>query len=164
MRPPTLEGHAKAWKLASVKNMKNWDPAWEATIARYILQCTWSHPFWSYYFISGVHLRPIPNTPPAKKRFPSATHEIMIYSLDPHVTPNIDKIETGETFPAILTPPDLVHQVAGITDPQFEYMLQDVVVTIVEGRASPDVDFSSFWQRALDILAMKLRQGQVRTQ
>ncbi len=165
MREPTLKGAASAWKLAGLKNMTKANPAWEATIARYILHCTWSHPFWSYYFISGVHLRPIPGVPPAHKQFPAASHEIMIYSLDPREpAPDIDKVETGETFPAIMTPPDLVHQVPGLTDKQFEYLLQDVVVTIVEGRAAPDVDFRSFWQRALDVLAMRLRQGQVRVQ
>lgn len=164
MRTPTLEGKAKAWKLAHTISKDKWEPAWAATIDRYILHCTWSHPFWSYYFISGVHLRPIAGVPPAKKHFPSASHEIMIYSIDPKEPPDIDKCETGEKFPAILQPPDLVHQVAGLTDKQFAYLLQDVIVTVVEGRAAPDVDFRAFWQRSLDILAMKLRQGQVRLQ
>src|SRR5579864_4243453 len=133
MREPDLSGHAKAWVIPIQRGRPGWEPTMEAGLAHYLLNCNWSHPFWSWYSISGIHLRDIPGVRPAHKEFPEAEHEIQILSLHPKFRPDPDKLSSGEQQLEYLTPPDLVHQVGGLTDDQFKTLVQDIVITIVEG-------------------------------
>lgn len=165
MRPPDLEAKAAAWVLP-VKDPKNrlhsnWRPDFEGTICGYLLHCTWSHPFWSWYLISAIHLRPIPGVKDPHKSYPEAEYEITILSIDPDHNPDPDKFMDGYPW---LMPIDLVHQFHGINDKQVEQLMQMMILEIVEGRASPDQDFRSWWRESIDEIVKYLREGKHKLQ
>ena len=164
MRPPDLKDRAEAWLIPVRRDRKDWRPDWDGTLALYLLHCGWSHPFWHWYHICGIHLRPIPGVRPPKKFFPEASHEIMILALDPKVQHDPDLLASGEQELSYLSPPDLIHQVGDLTDDQFKQLVQDVVLAIVEGKASPDQDWREWWRRAIDETAEHIREGKHRVQ
>jgi len=167
MRAPDLEGNnCRVWKIRKPdRRGPRWQPDWEASLANYILHCPWAHPFWSWYAIAGVHLRAIPGVPPPKLHFGGAGYEIDILSLNPDYVPDISGLEADTGYLRYLTPPDLVHQVTGkLTDEQFQGIVQEVIVTIVEGRASPDVDYREWWRQAIDQTVAHVLAGRHRVQ
>lgn len=164
MRKPDLHGHADAWVIPIDKTREGWLPDWDGTLCLYLLHCTWSHPMWSWYHICGIHLRDIPGVKPPHKHFPEASHEIMILALNPRMKPDPDLLAQGKQDLDFLTPPDLIHQVTGITDDQFKQLVQEVVVTIVEGRMAPDQDFRGLWRRAIDATVQHIKEGKHKPQ
>lgn len=164
MREPDLHGHADAWIIPIRPDRPDWVPDWNAGIAHWLLHCRWAHPFWSWYTVSGIHLRPIEGVRPPAKYFPEATHEVMILALHPKMSPDPDKLSTGEQAMEYLTPIDLSHQVTGLTDDQFKQLVQDIIVTIVEGRASPDQDWREWWRQSIDATAKHIREGKHQVQ
>jgi hypothetical protein len=70
----------------------------------------------------------------------------------------------GEQDYAFLTPCDLTQQVSGLDDKQFVSLVQDVVLAIVDGRISPDVDYQQVWMRAIDETAKHIREGRHKAQ
>jgi len=157
MRPPDLDGRAQAWILKSDRTDPRWQKAWDAGLAHYLVHCTWSHPFWSWYSISLVHLRPMGGVKAAHKHYPEAEYEIQIFSIDPrHPDPDPDKPLDGY---CLLYPLDLVHQFHGITDSQAVQVCHHVVETIVSGRVAPDVDFHRFWIQAINETVKHYREG-----
>jgi hypothetical protein len=164
MRPPDLHDKASAWIIPIDRSRKDWTPDWDGTLCLYLLQCKWAHPFWSWYHITGIHLRDIPGVKPAHRQFPEAGHEIVIMSLNPKTEHDPDKLSTGEQSLEYLLPLDLEHQVAGLSDEQFKGLVQDVVVAVVEGRMSPDQDYRQWWKQAIDQTAEHIREGRHKVQ
>ena len=164
MREPDFHHKADAWLIPINRARKDWSADWEGTLCLYLLNCPWAHPFWSWYHISGIHLRDIPGVKPANKQFPEAEHEIQILSLNPKTQHDPDKLATGEQQLDFLTPMDLCHQVAGLTDDQFKQLVQIVVMTIVDGHAGPDSDYREWWKKMIDRTAQHLREGKHKPQ
>jgi hypothetical protein len=164
MRPPDLKGHAEAWTIPIDPTRKDWRPDWDAGIVHYLLHCQWSHPFWSWYSVSGIHLRDIPGVRPPRRDKPNASHEVIIMALNPRMKPDPDKLATGEQSLDYLIPLDLEHQVEDLTDDQFKQLMQDIIVVIVEGRASPDQDWRQWWRSAIDATAQHIREGKHQVQ
>lgn len=140
MRDPDLTGLARAWKL-------NLQPArrdQEATLEAWLVHGGF-HPCWTYWMVYVIHLREIPGVPPAAKRYPEAQYEFAIWSLESppgcDVRPDPDDQETWRP----LVPPDVVYQFHGADDDQARRLAELAVSAIVEGRASPDSDWRSWW-------------------
>ena len=124
------------------------EPAHMATLGCWILTIPGAHPWWHDYLLSIVHLRDIPGVPPAIKHFPEATHEIMLYALDPDVDP--PDPDDGDNFhPKFLTPANLVEQIHGVTDEQARSITEKLGRAFVDGIASPDTDYRSHTQKLL---------------
>ena len=141
MKEPTFQGKAgRAWRLET--------HAQPANLESYLVHRPGSHPFWCCYLFAVVHLRDDGVSDPAKKKFPEATHELQILSINPEYmkTPQ-PGVPIGEL--RLLTPPDLVYQFQG-TDDEAERLLTDFVKVIVARLdVSPDVDFRPYWERTL---------------
>lgn len=69
-------GHAE--ELAMVD-----DPEFSATVQHWLITAPNYHPMWDQYVMVCLRLCDLPDQPPAFKKFPEATHEIMIVALDP---------------------------------------------------------------------------------
>jgi hypothetical protein len=164
MRPPDYHNHADAWIIPINRSRLDWTADWEGTLCLWLMQCRWAHPFWSWYHISGIHLRDIPGVKPAHKQFSGASHEIQILSLNPKTNHDPDRLATGEQQLDYLTPMDLCHQVGGLTDDQFKSLVTEVVLAIVDGKASPDVDYREWWKSAIDHFAWAIREGRYKAQ
>lgn len=96
-----------------------------------------SHPFWSRYQVALVHLRPMEGMPPARLRFPDASHEVHIFSLDPDTLPN----PADPNSIRRLSPPDLAHQLRGLDDARALAVFDAFVRALDSRQLSPDSDF-----------------------
>jgi hypothetical protein len=77
----------------------------------------------------------------------SVLASILILSLDPEGgAPDLDDPRKGPRF---LTPPDLVHQVGGLTDNQASELVRLMVRACVGGAMSPDSDFRELWKKVI---------------
>lgn len=144
MAGPTGE----AW-LVPVRTGPDVPPDLQGSVASYYVRAPGRHAFWEWWLMAVIHLRPIPGVRPALLHRPDASHEFMWAALDPGKCPptGID----GEPQPGtVMTPLDLVHQVAGITDEQAGRILADCVRGVVGFGASPDSDLRQWWKTMLD--------------
>jgi len=164
MRPPDLKAHAEAWLIPINPQHPRYQKEHSSGFVNWLVHCAWSHPFWRWSAIVGAPLRPLTGFGPPKKHFPEATHEVDIASLDPEVSFDPDKLFTGEQDYKFLTPFDLTHQVTLADDQQFTSLVQQVVLAIVEGRMSPDVDYRQAWVKAIDATAQHIREGRHKAQ
>jgi len=134
------------WKVATPSKLRKLDHA--ATLGTWVLTVPGAHPFWHSYWLSAVHLRDIPGAPPAAKHYPEATHEIMLFALDPDKS--LPDPDDGDNFhPAFLTPANLVEQIHGVTDEQATSITEKLGRSFVDGICSPDTDFRSHTQQIL---------------
>jgi hypothetical protein len=155
MRAPDLEyGAQKAWKVLARDPDQ---PGQAATVDCWLINGPY-HIWWSYWLISAVHLRPIEGTPPALIQFPGASHEFLIVSLlsppSDHPAPDPDDLSTFQ----ILTPVDLCHQEAGLTDEQAAEICGLMAKYAVNGQ-STDSDYRRHWETIIAATAVHYRDG-----
>lgn len=79
---PGLTGTATELRIIS-----GGTPAQAATLATWFLRCPGQSPAWDRYLLSIIHLRDLPGVPPAEVRVPGATHEVLLFALDPEPDP-----------------------------------------------------------------------------
>lgn len=101
------------------------------------------HPFWSHYSVSLVHLRPLEGAPDAKLQFPGATHELVVYALDPSA--NHDLTSLSAMLRSRLEGPNLVEQFVAVSDEA----AMDVLDRFMARVQSLDTDFRSHMQKVL---------------
>jgi hypothetical protein len=128
-------------------------------LAVYLLDVPSAHPAWDCYLLSIIHLRDVPGIPAAHREFPTATHEILLWALNPES----DASWNGIAFPPegrfLLTPPNLIEQVELPSD---EYALELVALlarAFIDGILSPDTDFRRMQQQAIRETALHMREG-----
>jgi hypothetical protein len=138
--PPTKIGpRGKAWKID--------DTAWRAKhpqqpyaqICGWIIEADWAHPAWHSYYLSAVHLRDMPGLPKAVIHLAGATHEVMLYALNPAHTPRLDAV------PRCLTPGNFHAQWVAESDEAAAAKVEACVDDIIAGKLSPDTDYISTW-------------------
>ena len=147
--PPTFEGPAgRAWEVTRPTQSPE---AWTGNIIQFQVNRPGAHPFWSWWVLSVVHLRDIPNVRPAHKNYPEAEYELLIVALDPEKPmpePTPDQETPGVTY-AFLTPVDVAYQFHGLTDDQAAELGRMAARTIVNGHLSPDQDYRQAWRATL---------------
>lgn len=137
--PPTKQGHAgKAWRM-DIEAMRAFYGRQGAEICSWIVEAAWAHPMWHSYMISVVHLRPVDELGPATINLPGATHEVMLYALDPEHTPKLDR------RPMFLIPSNFHGQWIAESDEAAAAKVEACVDDIIAGRLSPDTDFRRDW-------------------
>src|SRR5205085_2875503 len=63
-------------------------PEQVATLAHWFVSAPAAHPVWPHYLLFCVHLRDVPGqSRPPFRRFPDASHELMLIALNPEVGP-----------------------------------------------------------------------------
>jgi hypothetical protein len=159
MPTPTWQGlGGRAWKLA-VNPAHPVLPAHAGHLGVYLLEIPRAHPAWDCYWLGIIHLRDIPCVSPAHKEFDSATHEIMMYALDPTRDHEQDGCVIPNEGPAFLLPANLVEQVELPSDEAAAKLLEFLVRSFVDGILSPDTDYRKWQQRAIQAAAMHFREG-----
>lgn len=108
------------------------------------------HPFWAWWQVCVIHLRPVLGVPAAYKAYPEAEYEFSIYSLNPEAgEPDIAALEAGAGYGVkVLTPPDVQYHFHGVTDEQAAEICRHAVRAIVDGH-SCDSDYRSWWEGSL---------------
>ncbi len=134
---------------------------WPAGLDRWLLHCPLSHPFWPWCVVSVISLRDVPGMKPAVITTPGATHEVMIFALDPDFHPD-DRWCTGGAGrwnARTLTPANLVEQLVGLTDEHANELVFLFAHSCCDGLTSPDSDYRAQNVRLLQGTADHLRQG-----
>lgn len=141
---PTIRGRAgNAWlidlKAATRRRGIENDPRATVTLPCWIVAAAWAHPLWSHYAVLGIALRDVPGVPKAKINLQGATHEVMVYALDPDFRPAVDEM------PHYLTPVNFVGQFVAADDQSAAERIRQAVQEVADGTLSPDTDFRRQW-------------------
>ncbi len=141
-RAPDLTGtHGRAWKVdvPAVARRRPGGPPAELCCAHWVVEARWAHPIWHSYFVGCVALRDMPGVPPAKIHLHGATHEVLVYALNPEHRRAVNDLTP------YLTPGNFHGQWRAGSDAEAASFIEDTVKLIVEGRLSPDTDFRRDW-------------------
>jgi hypothetical protein len=149
--PPSMTGRfGRAWRLNLLPVGHRPTADHDGTVAGWIVHSPGSHPFWSFYLISVVHLRPIDGVKPATITRPGSTHEVVFLALNPE-QPLPPSLTVDKDFaPQFLTPVDLVHQFAVQNDAVADEILTLIVSEIIQGGTMPDQDNRTRWAFLID--------------
>lgn len=142
---PELYGYAgMAWlhdtEAAVARLGRDGQPPLELTVASWLIYRPDAHPMWSYYWLGCVSLRDVPNAPPPLILLEGATHEVMLYALNPGVDPALDQA------PSFLMPGNFHGQFIESSDDAAALRIRATVQDLVEGRLNPDTDHVSSWK------------------
>jgi hypothetical protein len=121
----------RALKLPAGTNLASW-----------ILEARWAHPVWHSYFITLVHLRPQAGLPDAVLYRPDATHEFMLFALDPK-QPREPQLR--EQRAAILMPPNFGAQLVEVSDADAIARVDQAIDMVLAGLLNPDTDARQSW-------------------
>ena len=137
---PYLQGpHGQAWKvdLAAIAAKRDNKP--HASLVTWVVKAPWAHPVWHSYSINLIHLRPLLDFPPPTIHLSGATHEVIVFALDPAW-----KLNLQECAPYLL-PANFVGQFVEPDDAFAARRVEQCVIDIVNGKLSPDTDFMQHW-------------------
>lgn len=112
-----------------------------ALVTCHAVKVPWANNLWDTYVIAMMHLRPMPGKPDADIRLPGATHEVMVFAMQPEYRFNPAKTFVGHT----LSPTNFVGQFISASDDVAASRVRSCVVAIVHGDLSPDTDFIQHW-------------------
>jgi hypothetical protein len=140
---PTINGpRGRAWKL-DLDAMRRRDGRDHAGVAVWLIEAPWAHPFWHSYRLSLIHLRPVDGLTQPIICLEGATHEIVLYALNPDMRREDALLLTSDG--ALMEPPNFVAQMIMGSDDAAAGKIGEVVEMICQGRLSPDTDFRSQW-------------------
>lgn len=157
----TFEGPAGKAEQITYRLDEDDRPDQAATLASYFLTCPKQSPAWDSYLLSVIHLRDIEGVKPAHKRFPEATHEVLLMALDPDSNPGPLNLES---FSHYLTPINLTQQVQLNDDEEAKDVLRMAARAVVDGRlwAEPPLSGQTEpWATVLKHTAEHFRTGHI---
>ena len=145
MRAPDIHGPVGyIWEVPMELPGGRGKPDWDASLACWLLRSPHFHPAWTWWSMSLIHLRPLPNVKPPVIRMQGATHEFLVMSCDPSGgEPDVDDISKA---PKLLTPPDVEQQFIAESDAQALEGIRKLLGEVVKGRLSPDSDYRAMWR------------------
>lgn len=150
-------GNWRAWRGRLQPVGQRGRPDWDATLEAWLLFCQGAHACWSYWWLTLIHLRPIPGVKPAYVQSPGNGWELLCGAHDPASEPDPD---SPEATVRLLTPLDWVVQFGSVkTDHDASRVAVACIRAIMSGRVSPDSDFRQYWRRAVPDTAQCFAQG-----
>lgn len=155
---PDLEGYGRAWKVECPDALAHQR---EAACGQWLVHAPHGHPWWPWYAVQAVHLRPLEGQPPAALQFPGASHELLVVALDPDKPlPEVKRWGSPDTPPMChLEPVDQCVQFIVADDDQARQVCELVVRHIVLDGQSPDQDFRAYWASGIANTAEHVRLG-----
>lgn len=147
MPPPDKTGlGGRAWRcnLDAYRRTFEAAAADDATLAMWIVEAPWAHPFWHSYWITLVHLRPMPDERETKIYLEGATHEFWVYAVNADHSREPAIRGTGAVHH--LTPPNFVAQFIEPSDGAACARIEGAVDLILTGELNPDTDARSQWK------------------
>lgn len=138
--PPDLEGpHGKAWMCDTEEIVRRNGNKPHASVCGWIVEARWAHPVWHSYLIAVIHLRQVEGGQAPNILLSGATHEIMVYALNPEY-----KRALNDTV-SFLTPANFHGQWIARDDAAAAEKCKQCVIDILHGKLSPDTDFTQHW-------------------
>jgi hypothetical protein len=159
MKEPTISGdRGRAWKVDLSAQVEHVDQT--ACLQSWIIEQPGVHVFWSRWQVSVVHLRDIPGqSKQAFKKFPEATHEFMIFALDPECYGEHEAWPAKIERVGLMHPADLVHQVAVTSDQVASHLCELLVEGACRGQVILDSDYCSRNRAILDATVERYNSG-----
>ncbi len=140
---PDYKGSAgRAWELPirlgrhAVKH--------SAALGGWLVDAPLAHAFWRYHTATLVHLREVPGVEPPIIVLPGATHELMMWALDPAFDHQIDP-SVMHTMTHMLTPIDFAEQFTVRTDRRALDIARLAIQRCINGELLPDTDSRQAW-------------------
>ena len=160
--PPAMEANGtKAWRqdMETIRKLcraecerRGMPPQGDATLAMWLIEAPWANIAWHSYFLLVIHLRPVENLPPPRMYLKGATHEVILFAMDPDYAPE----SLGDNFAVhILNPANFAAQFAAAGDGEAVAKVEECVREIVAGVLSPDTDYTQQWIRRFNASMIK---------
>ena len=111
--------------------------------AGWLIEAPWAHPLWHSYYLTAMHLRHIEGMGPAHIYLEGATHEVVLFALQPDKSR--EPFAQGEDTAQLLQPANFIAQWIAKDDDEARDKVFECVNDIVAGKLSPDTDFRSEW-------------------
>lgn len=124
-----------------------------AALTLWIITAPAWHPLWSQYSLSVVTLADIPGEQPAIKKFPGATHELLVMALNPEHGPYDASAIRSDTLHH-LTPVNIAEQFTA-TDEQAQVLAALCAHAVVDGLLNPETGdaperIRASWSRVIE--------------
>lgn len=140
--PPDMTGqHGAAWRvnLAAVIAKYPAGPPMELTPCAWVVHAPYAHPIWHSYAIACVALRHHERAPVPRICLEGATHQIMVWALDPEHPVTVDD------RPRLLTPLNFGAQFIAESDVAAVKRIDETVRDVIEANLNPDTDAVQQW-------------------
>lgn len=115
-------------------------PQAATTVAHYLITAPQYHPLWSQYILAVVSLRESEGLPPPHLQFEGATHELLVYALNPDnvwtVESMTEQIKSQKGIPYLL-PINICHQFTA-TDEEMQKVAWLACRAVVHGGLNPE--------------------------
>lgn len=121
----------------------------DAGVMSWLVRAPWANIMWHSYVLHLIHLRQLPGMPPPKIYLLDATHEMMLFALDPKW-----ELSTLE-YPRHLSPINFAAQFIEPSDAAAQERCEKCVLEIVNGKLSPDTDFIQHWRARFNASMLK---------
>jgi hypothetical protein len=105
-------------------------PDFGATLAMWFLDCPMQATAWRHYNLAIIHLRPIEGVKPAIIRSPGATHEVMLFALNPKLNPSPTNAKSWQ----YLSPYNFLGQLKLPSDEEAKRGLEAMARDVANGR------------------------------
>lgn len=130
-----------------------------AAVSLWLLDAPNAHPAWRFHSLIVVHLREVEGVPAPVMQFAGASHELMVYALDPD---HDDEIMVGDPLTQLhyLTPPDAVVQFIVADDEQARSVAAFAAHAVAHGLVVPDADFREDWEKGVAATSEHVRLGE----
>lgn len=126
----------KAWRRDFTELMQQGP---HASVAGWIIWAPWAHPGWQAYSLDIIHLRPVAGLGDPKIHLPGATHEILLFAIDPDWKLN------PKAVPRWLEPINFASQFMAESDEAARAAGESAMLEIIRGELSPDTDARRQW-------------------
>jgi hypothetical protein len=146
MPPATKTGpFGRAWTcdVDAFALAKGIAPDAHATLAQWIIEARWAHPIWDSYAIILMHLRPMADGRETLIHREGATHEMLVFALNPEHPRSPTIHGTGPVH--FLQPVNFGAQLVEPDDAAAMTRIEDTVDRIINGTLNPDTDALSQW-------------------
>jgi len=112
--------------------------------ATWVITAAWAHPLWSQYTFWLYDLTTPIHGMKTDFKFEGATHELMVYALDPD-----HPFKPGNKFKDIKTlrPANHGYQFKADNDQMAHDVVEKIISLIHAGRLSPDTDWRRVWDK-----------------
>lgn len=132
---PQKEGRAgKAWRMPL-----DMDDKAHSTLKQWAVFCPKAHPFWSWFVVSVVHLRPVPGLPYPKLFDARSQWEIGVLACNLKTEREFDMLRP-ETWKVMLPPNSMMQFHGPLGDEDAMAVVDGLVEAFVRGQVSPDSD------------------------
>lgn len=133
--------HGKAWQydLNQLRKTLQKRVGPDASVCSWFIYAPWANPIWHSYALHLIHLRAIPRFDPPIITLSGATHQLMLYALNPDWQPTLEEL------PHWLLPMNFAAQFIAKDDENAAWRMRFTVDEILSGELSPDTDFTQAW-------------------